>query len=126
VLDGHRLLSQQLNQIITLHITRRVVDDGKARSSRCYVNYRSPSLLVKVCFVKDPVRFSRLGIPRQCHVAVAIHGNACDSNVAEPTTVIENVEVSLNGGEPLSMTRTVTGYTPGPSVPVGVQTNTPL
>ena len=42
-------------------------------------------------------------------------------------TVIENDSVSANGaGRPLSTTRIVTGYTPGPCPSVGVQENNPV
>src|SRR5580765_3488739 len=42
------------------------------------------------------------------------------------STVTEKVLASLNGGEPLSVTRTVMLLTPGPCASVGVHVNTPL
>src|SRR5205809_9922 len=44
--------------------------------------------------------------------------------LSNTTTV--NVCVALNGGEPLSVTRTAITFVPGPCPSVGVQTKTPL
>src|SRR5438876_3827231 len=71
-------------------------------------------------------------------VAVTVKANAASSFVvlfpgfvttgAEFTsfTVIENPAEPLNGGLPLSVAVTVTGYTPGPCASVGVQLKAPV
>src|SRR5262245_44079211 len=51
---------------------------------------------------------------------------ASTGGVFTSLTTMEKVLVSLNGGEPLSVTRTVTPFVLGPCDSVGVQVNTPL